>query len=189
MLLAACRSSRVTSRLAHVLHTLTLTNAHTPAPPEPEPGPASDPNPDSAHPEPQSLQDPAPLRPLTALKWPYVPDTSAYPDPLTRDDPKPLQLQQYEAIGTCPVARPRLLLKPPRTLTRGYRHAHSNLPNDPHTARHPSPSHAPHLHRRPARPGTRRSATARTRRRQPSPQEPRRGDADDGGAGRGYEGV
>lgn len=45
------------------------------------------------------LQDPLPLRPLTTLKWPYVPDTSAYPDPLTRDDPKPLQLHQYEALG------------------------------------------------------------------------------------------
>lgn len=40
-----------------------------------------------------------PLRPLTTLKWPYVPEESAYPDPLKRDDPKPLQLHQYEAIG------------------------------------------------------------------------------------------
>lgn len=40
-----------------------------------------------------------PLRPLTSLKWPYVPEESAYPDPLKRDDPKPLQLHQYEAIG------------------------------------------------------------------------------------------
>jgi len=39
------------------------------------------------------------LRPLTSLKWPYVPDESAYPDPLKRDDPKPLQTAQYEAIG------------------------------------------------------------------------------------------
>ena len=41
-----------------------------------------------------------PLRPLTSLKWPYVPEESAYPDPLKRDDPKPLQLAQYEAIGS-----------------------------------------------------------------------------------------
>lgn len=40
-----------------------------------------------------------PLRPLTSLKWPYVPEESAYPDPLKRDDPKSLQLPQYEAIG------------------------------------------------------------------------------------------
>jgi hypothetical protein len=40
-----------------------------------------------------------PLRPLTSLKWPYVPEESAYPDPLKRDDPKPLQTAQYEAIG------------------------------------------------------------------------------------------
>ena len=40
-----------------------------------------------------------PLRPLTSLKWPYLPEESAYPDPLKRDDPKPLQTAQYEAIG------------------------------------------------------------------------------------------
>ena len=42
----------------------------------------------------------APLRPLTSLKWPYVPEESAYPDPLKRDDPKALQTAQYEAIGS-----------------------------------------------------------------------------------------
>jgi hypothetical protein len=41
-----------------------------------------------------------PLRPLTSLKWPYVPEETAYPDPLKRDDPKPLQMAQYEAIGS-----------------------------------------------------------------------------------------
>ena len=40
-----------------------------------------------------------PLRKLTSLKWPYVPDEPSYPDPLKRDDPKPLNLAQYEAIG------------------------------------------------------------------------------------------
>jgi hypothetical protein len=47
----------------------------------------------------QQLSQPDPLRPLTSLKWPYVPEESAYPDPLKRDDPKPLQLRHYEAIG------------------------------------------------------------------------------------------
>ena len=46
------------------------------------------------------LTSPTPLRPLTSLKWPYVPDESAFPDPLKKNDPKPLQLSQYEAIGT-----------------------------------------------------------------------------------------
>lgn len=40
-----------------------------------------------------------PVRPLTSLKWPYVPEESAYPDPLKRDDPRVVQLSQYEAIG------------------------------------------------------------------------------------------
>jgi zinc finger HIT domain-containing protein 3 len=39
------------------------------------------------------------LRPLTSLKWPYVPEESAYADPLRRDDPKVVQPSQYEAIG------------------------------------------------------------------------------------------
>lgn len=43
---------------------------------------------------------PPPLRPLTSLKWPYIPEEPAYPDPLKRDDPKTLQIHQYEAIGT-----------------------------------------------------------------------------------------
>ncbi len=41
-----------------------------------------------------------PPRPLTSLKWPYVPEESAYADPLKRDDPKPLLLAQYGAIGS-----------------------------------------------------------------------------------------
>ncbi|KIK90918.1 hypothetical protein PAXRUDRAFT_150840 [Paxillus rubicundulus Ve08.2h10] len=51
------------------------------------------------------IEDPRPLRPLTSLNWPYVPEESAYPDPLKRDDPKPLQLHQYEAIATSPAIR------------------------------------------------------------------------------------
>ncbi|KAG6825522.1 hypothetical protein H0H92_003394 [Tricholoma furcatifolium] len=58
------------------------------------------------------LEDPSPLRPLTSLKWPYIPDESAYPDPLKRDDPKTLKLQQYEAIATSASIR-RLLVKSP----------------------------------------------------------------------------
>ncbi|KAK2467878.1 hypothetical protein APHAL10511_000173 [Amanita phalloides] len=48
---------------------------------------------------------PPPLRPLTSLNWPYIPEQSVYPDPLKRDDPKPLQLHQYEAIATSPAIR------------------------------------------------------------------------------------
>jgi len=58
--------------------------------------------------EPPPLSDPKPLRPLTSLKWPYIPEESAFPDPLKRDDPKPLQLRHYEAIATS--ARIRALL-------------------------------------------------------------------------------
>ncbi|KAF8198099.1 hypothetical protein BJ912DRAFT_57432 [Pholiota molesta] len=50
------------------------------------------------HPLEEPLEEPTPLRPLTSLKWPYVPDQSAFPDPLKRDDPKTIQLHQYEAI-------------------------------------------------------------------------------------------
>ncbi|KAG8214190.1 hypothetical protein J3R82DRAFT_10979 [Butyriboletus roseoflavus] len=61
---------------------------------------------------PLPLQDPTSLRPLTALKWPYVPDTSAYPNPLTRDDPKPLQVHQYETIATSSTVRTILRSNP-----------------------------------------------------------------------------
>ncbi|KDQ55713.1 hypothetical protein JAAARDRAFT_37133 [Jaapia argillacea MUCL 33604] len=53
-----------------------------------------------------------PLRRLTSLNWPYVPEESAYPDPLKRNDPKPLQLRQYEAIATSPAIRKALLSHP-----------------------------------------------------------------------------
>ncbi|KAJ7637027.1 hypothetical protein FB45DRAFT_908045 [Roridomyces roridus] len=67
-------------------------------------------------PEEEPLSDDAPpLRPLTSLKWPYVPEESAYPDPLKRDDPKPLQTRQYEAIATSTAIRKTL-------------EAHPNLP-------------------------------------------------------------
>ncbi|EED85096.1 predicted protein [Postia placenta Mad-698-R] len=60
-----------------------------------------------------SSEQPQPeLRPLTSLKWPYVPEESAYPDPLKRDDPKPLQIPQYEAIATSPAIRRALVSSP-----------------------------------------------------------------------------
>ncbi|EGO25968.1 hypothetical protein SERLADRAFT_437702 [Serpula lacrymans var. lacrymans S7.9] len=68
------------------------------------------------HPTQRALEDSKPLRPLSSLNWPYVPEQSAYPDPLKRDDPKPLQLHQYEAIATSPVIR-NILAKNPRLIT------------------------------------------------------------------------
>jgi len=53
----------------------------------------------------EEIPEEVPLRPLTSLKWPYVPEESAYPDPLKRDDPKPLQTAQYETIATSPAIR------------------------------------------------------------------------------------
>lgn len=47
----------------------------------------------------ESMASKAPLRALTTLKWPYIPEAPSYPDPLARDDPKPLSLAQYEEIG------------------------------------------------------------------------------------------
>jgi zinc finger HIT domain-containing protein 3 len=65
------------------------------APTGPEPGLLGSPGTDEEIAPPQL----PPLRALTSLNWPYVPDENAYPDPLKRDDPKALQLSQYEAIG------------------------------------------------------------------------------------------
>ncbi|KAI0798517.1 hypothetical protein BC629DRAFT_1581510 [Irpex lacteus] len=53
-----------------------------------------------------------PLRSLTSLKWPYIPEESAYPDPLKRDDPKQLQLHQYESIATSLAVRKALASNP-----------------------------------------------------------------------------
>lgn len=47
----------------------------------------------------ESMPSKSPLRALTTLKWPYIPEAPSYPDPLARDDPKPLSLAQYEEIG------------------------------------------------------------------------------------------
>ncbi|KAI0081990.1 hypothetical protein K474DRAFT_1586794 [Panus rudis PR-1116 ss-1] len=60
--------------------------------------------------EPKPLSPP--LRPLTSLKWPYIPEESAYEDPLKRDDPKPLQLHQYESIATSPAIREVIAANP-----------------------------------------------------------------------------
>ncbi|KAF8322126.1 hypothetical protein DL93DRAFT_2129655 [Clavulina sp. PMI_390] len=57
--------------------------------------------------EPDSESDPRnsapasiPLRPLTSLRWPYIPEAASFQDPLTEFDPKPLNIQQYQAIAT-----------------------------------------------------------------------------------------
>lgn len=62
--------------------------------------------------EEEEISEAKPLRPLTSLRWPYVPDESAYPDPLKRDDPKSLQLHQYEAMATSPGIRKALAEHP-----------------------------------------------------------------------------
>ncbi|KAJ7056670.1 hypothetical protein C8F01DRAFT_357874 [Mycena amicta] len=79
-----------------------------------------------------ALQQDPPLRPLTSLKWPYVPDQSSYPDPLKRDDPKHLQTHQYEAIATSSAIRQVLAAHPslPGLLTqidqlRGHEREHA----------------------------------------------------------------
>ncbi|KAI0319008.1 hypothetical protein OF83DRAFT_871449 [Amylostereum chailletii] len=61
----------------------------------------------------ETILEETPLRPLTSLNWPYVPEASAYPDPLKRDDPKTLQVHQYESIATSPAVR-RVLAAHPR---------------------------------------------------------------------------
>lgn len=55
---------------------------------------------------------PSPLRPLTSLKWPYIPEEPSYEDPLKRNDPKPLRMHQYEAIATSPAVRKALTAHP-----------------------------------------------------------------------------
>ncbi|KZT10922.1 uncharacterized protein LAESUDRAFT_711338 [Laetiporus sulphureus 93-53] len=74
-----------------------------------DPGPSK---PEAAHDDAAVEAQHTELRPLTSLKWPYVPEESAYPDPLRRDDPKSLQLPQYEAIATSPAVRRSLASHP-----------------------------------------------------------------------------
>ncbi|KAG8857668.1 hypothetical protein FRB96_005686 [Tulasnella sp. 330] len=47
-----------------------------------------------------ALADPPVLRPLTSLRWPYIPEEPSYPDPLAKEEVKPLQLLHYESIAT-----------------------------------------------------------------------------------------
>ncbi|KAF9520324.1 hypothetical protein BS47DRAFT_1287245, partial [Hydnum rufescens UP504] len=54
----------------------------------------------------------SPLRPLTSVRWPYVPEPPSYEDPLTKNDPKPLQLSQYVAIASSPDIRKALSSNP-----------------------------------------------------------------------------
>ncbi|KAG2135858.1 hypothetical protein DEU56DRAFT_871630 [Suillus clintonianus] len=82
-------------------------------------GPALPPSSAEAAEQEETVDDPKPLRPLTSLNWPYVPEESAYPDPLKRDDPRPIQLHQYEAIATSAAVRHALESNPrlPELLT------------------------------------------------------------------------
>ncbi|EJD02681.1 uncharacterized protein FOMMEDRAFT_146559 [Fomitiporia mediterranea MF3/22] len=84
----------------------------TPTSSQSQPQPNEPPSPDL---DSEPISSNRPLRKLSSLKWPYIPDTSSYPDPLERDDPKPLSLAQYEAIARSPAIR--------RTLS-----AHQSLP-------------------------------------------------------------
>ncbi len=52
----------------------------------------------------ENMESKVPLRALTTVKWPYVPEPPSYPDPLARNDPKSLSLAQYEAIGEISIA-------------------------------------------------------------------------------------
>ncbi|KAF9647777.1 hypothetical protein BDM02DRAFT_3116494 [Thelephora ganbajun] len=89
---ATCRAPSDTAALAESSNRLQVC----------EPRPHDLPLTQNAGLERQDIETDKPLRPLTSLKWPYVPDESAYPDPLKRDDPKIVQLSQYEAIGNFP---------------------------------------------------------------------------------------
>jgi zinc finger HIT domain-containing protein 3 len=50
-------------------------------------------------PEEEDISDAPVLKPLTSLKWPYIPEEPSYTDPLERNKPKPLQLHHYQSIG------------------------------------------------------------------------------------------
>lgn len=54
-----------------------------------------------------AVTEPPVLRPLTSLRWPYIPEEPSYPDPLAKEEAKPLQLLQYEAIGKSQTPRSR----------------------------------------------------------------------------------
>lgn len=46
-----------------------------------------------------------PLKPLSSLKWPFIPEAPSFQDPLTENDPQPLKLSQFEAIATSRAIR------------------------------------------------------------------------------------
>ncbi|KAG8909829.1 hypothetical protein FRC01_006698 [Tulasnella sp. 417] len=75
---------------------------------EPGPKPQGTPLPQNEPP----LAPPQVLKPLTSLRWPYVPEAPSYPDPLSQDEVKPLQLPQYEAIATSINVREVLTTNP-----------------------------------------------------------------------------
>jgi len=45
------------------------------------------------------------LRPLSSLRWPYIPEPPSFHDPLSNSDPKSLGLAQYETIATASSVR------------------------------------------------------------------------------------
>jgi zinc finger HIT domain-containing protein 3 len=49
--------------------------------------------------EEEQIPDAPTLKPLTSLRWPYIPEEPSYADPLKRDEPMPLQLRHYQDIG------------------------------------------------------------------------------------------
>ncbi|SRR5258708_37392693 len=53
--------------------------------------------------------DDVPLKSLSSLKWPFIPEAPSFQDPLTGNDPPPLKLSQFEAIGMLRHERPKLL--------------------------------------------------------------------------------
>ncbi|KAF8326543.1 uncharacterized protein EI90DRAFT_2975601 [Cantharellus anzutake] len=49
-----------------------------------------------------------PLKPLSSLRWPFVPEAPSFQDPLSGNDPQPLKLSQFEAIATSNAVRDAL---------------------------------------------------------------------------------
>ncbi|KIJ54555.1 hypothetical protein M422DRAFT_152865 [Sphaerobolus stellatus SS14] len=62
--------------------------------------------------EEEALPDAPSLKPLTSLKWPYIPDEPSFDDPLKRADPKPLKMRDYEAIATSEAIRKAFVSHP-----------------------------------------------------------------------------
>ncbi|KAF8486524.1 hypothetical protein JB92DRAFT_3090948 [Gautieria morchelliformis] len=60
----------------------------------------------------EQIPDVPTLKPLTSLRWPYIPEEPSYADPLKRDEPMPLQLRHYQDIATSPAIRAALSSNP-----------------------------------------------------------------------------